>query len=300
VEWDTEIYDDGGYFDSFAPSNLVIPASLTGRYRITTGIRFTSDATGLRTVEVKVNGVVVSASTRLPLAVPEPTDIVLATEIDLTVGDTVQIAATSTVAGVSVQSGRETYATLSAASGALGSQGNTGETGPTGATQGDTGETGPTGAKGETGPTGAGETGAKGETGPTGPGAGATGQAGETGETGATGPAGASGVANLIETWSGFIEAPIFSQEYVLEQSVQFALTIDELHGQTVSGSLIATVLLNDTPVTGVSGVSFTAGATFYSATPAAAAVGDRVKLRMDSVSAGTDFGFTVKTTRTG
>ena len=86
-----------------------------------------------------------------------------------------------------------------------------------------------------------------------------------------------------------------------MEQSIQFPLNIEELHGQTESGNLDVSILLNDVPVTGLSGVNFTAGATFYSASPAPTGdIGDQVKLRIDAVSAATDFGFTVRRVRQG
>ena len=303
VEWDDEIYDDGGFFDFSPPDNIVIPVAGDGKYRITTGVRFTANSNGLRTVEIKQNGTVIAASSRVPLATSDPTDIVLATEVDALGGDTFQIFATSSVAGVSVAAGRESFVTVSASNGSVGPTGETGVTGPSGGPIGETGvtgagetgatgETGSVGSSGSTGPTGSGETGATGLTGIVGP----TGETGVTGETGATGP---SGVANLIESSDTFIEAPVFNQEYVLFQSVLFLLTIDELHGQTQSGNLDVTILLNGTPVTGLSGQNFTAGATFYSAAPSAtAATGSQIKLRVDAVAAAQDVGFTLKTTR--
>jgi hypothetical protein len=110
---------------------------------------------------------------------------------------------------------------------------------------------------------------------------------------------------SLVESSDTFIEAPVFNQEYVLQQSVLFLLTIDELHGQTESGNLDVTILLNGTPVviSGVTGptgeMNFTSGATFYSSVPGAtAATGDQIKLRVDAVAAAQDVGFTLKTTR--
>ncbi|MGR3295128.1 MAG: hypothetical protein ACUZ8A_02670 [Candidatus Bathyanammoxibius sp.] len=307
VEWDTEEYDIGGFIGSYPSDNLVVPGGGAGKYRITTGVRFTANSNGLRTVEIKQNGSVIAASSRLPLATPEPTDIVLSTEVDAGL-DTFQIVATSSVAGVSVAAGRESFVTLSASEGAIGNTGETGVTGPIGPTDGATGATGETGvgAAGETGETGPA---GSGNTGPTGPGntggtggtglTGLTGLTGETGVTGSIGPAGASGTASLVESSDTFIEAPVFNQEYVLLQNVLFLLTIDELYGQTENGNLDVTILLNGTPVTGLSGQNFTAGATFYSAAPAAtAATGDQISLRVDAVAAAQDVGFTLKTTR--
>ncbi len=312
VKWDTEEYDDGGWIDT-TPANatLVVPTGTAplSKFRITTGIRFTANSSGLRTVEIKQNGVVVAASSRVPLASPEPTDIVLATEVEATAGDAFEIVATSSVAGVSVAAGRESFVTVSSSEGAIGNTGETGVTGPAGGPVGATGETG-AGEAGVTGETGAavvggtGSTGGSGSTGESGA-TGLTGASGETGVTGAIGPAGASGTVGLVEGSDTFIEAPVFSQEYVLFQSVLFLLTIDELHGQTESGNLDVTILLNGTPV-GISGVTgptgemnFTSGATFYSAVPAAtAATGDQIKLRVDAVAAAQDVGFTLKTTR--
>jgi hypothetical protein len=102
----------------------------------------------------------------------------------------------------------------------------------------------------------------------------------------------------LVETWSGFIEAPIFAQRYTLEQAVQVPLVINEIHGQTDGGSLNVTILKNGAAL-GPTGISFTAGATFYSMSAAAtAATGDRIQVLVDSVAAAQDWGFTVKTTR--
>ncbi len=310
VKWDTERYDEGGWIDT-TPANatLEVPTgtALNSKFRITTGVRFAANSTGLRTVEIKQNGVVVAASTRDALTSPEPTDIVLATEVEASAGDAIEIAATSSV-DVRVASGRESFVTVSSSEGAIGNTGETGVTGPAGGPVGPTGagetgatgETGPAGAAGSAGPAGAGGTGATGETGATG-----TGQTGETGVTGAAGPSGASGTVGLVEGSDTFIEAPVFSQEYVLFQSVLFLLSIDELHGQTESGNLDVTILLDGTPV-GISGVTgptgemnFTSGATFYSAVPAAtAATGSQIKLRVDAVAAAQDVGFTLKTTR--
>ncbi len=309
VEWDTEIYDVGGFIGTFPDDNIVIPVAGDGKYRITTGVRFTANSNGLRTVEIKLNGTVIAASSRVPLATPDPTDIVLVTEVDALAGETFQIVATSSVAGVSVAAGRESFVTISASNGSVGPTGETGVTGPSGGPPGETGVTG-AGGTGATGETGA--AGDAGSTGPTGSGAtgetgliGLTGTTGETGGTGSIGPAGASGTVSLVESSDTFIEAPVFNQEYVLFQSVLFLLTIDELYGQTESGNLDVTILLNGTPV-GISGVTgptgemnFTAGATFYSAVPAAtAATGDQIKLRVDAVAAAQDVGFTLKTTR--
>ncbi len=311
VRWDTEIYDVGGFVGSFPSDNLVIPTgtALDSKFRITTGVRFTANSSGLRTVEIKQNGTVIVASSRVPLATPEPTDIVLSTEVNVTAGDTFQIVATSSVTGVSVAAGRESFVTISASEGAIGNTGETGVTGPSGGPIGATGETGAgntgvtgeTGADGAVGSAGAGETGATGMTG-------ATANAGSTGETGVTGPVGSTGVSGavgLVESADTFIEAPVFNQEYVLLQSVLFLLTIDELYGQTESGNLDVTILLNGDPVdiSGVTGptgeMNFTSGATFYSAVPTAiAATGDQIKLRVDAVAAAQDVGFTLKTTR--
>ena len=86
-----------------------------------------------------------------------------------------------------------------------------------------------------------------------------------------------------------------------MEQSIQFPLNIEELHGQTESGNLDVSILLNDTPVPGLSGVNFDSGSTFESASPAPTGdIGDQVKLRIDAVSAATDFGFTVRRVRQG
>ena len=308
VEWDTEEYDDGGFIGSYPSDNIVIPTAGGGKYRVTTGVRFTANSNGLRTVEIKLGGTVIASSSRVPLATPEPTDIVIATEVDAAAGDTFQIVATSSVAGVSVAAGRETFVTISASNGSVGPTGETGVTGPMGPTDGATGATGETGVgvageTGETGPAGSGNTGSTGSgntggTGGTGP-TGLTGLTGETGATGSIGPAGASGTVSLVESSDTFIEAPVFNQEYVLLQNVLFLLTIDELYGQTENGNLDVTILLNGTPVTGLSGQNFTAGATFYSAAPAAtAATGDQISLRVDAVAAAQDVGFTLKTTR--
>ena len=306
VEWDTPIYDFGGFIGSFPSDNIVIPVAGGGQYRITTGVRFTANSSGLRTVEIIQNGAVIAAFTRVPLATPDPTDVVLSTEIDASAGDTFQIVATSSVAGVSVAAGRESFVTVSASDGSVGPTGETGATGPSGATDGATGATGETGAgvagetgatgavgdDGSVGPAGAGETGATGLTGL----AGVTGPIGLTGETGTTG---ASGTVGLVESSDTFIEAPVFNQEYVLLQSVLFLLTIDELHGQTESGNLDVSILLNGAEVVGLSGQNFTSGATFYSAiSPPIAATGDRIALRVDAVAAAQDVGFTMRTTR--
>jgi hypothetical protein len=221
--------------------------------------------------------------------------------VDLTQGDNVQVTATTDAAGQSIEAGTESWLTVSAAGGALGIQGETGLTGPPGATVGETGVTGETGMtgvgiQGNTGLTGltglTGNTGATGETGPT-----ETGMTGASGQTGETGPTGSSGTSNLVETWSGFIEAPVFDQKYTLEQAVQFPLTVNEIHGQTESGSVNVTIL-KDGAAQGPTGVSFTAGATFYSFTGTTGATGTRIQIEVNAVSAGEDFGFTVKTTR--
>ncbi len=308
VRWDTEIYDVGGFVGSFPSDNIVIPTGTAddSKFRITTGVRFTANSSGLRTVEIKQNGTVIAASTRVPLATPEPTDIVLVTEVDAKASDNFQIVATSSVAGVSVAAGRESFVTVSASEGAIGNTGETGVTGPSGGPPGATGETGfglvgvtgETGADGPSGNTGSGNTG---ETGLTG----LTGKTGETGVTGPVGSTGVSGAVGLVESADTFIEAPVFNQEYVLLQNVLFLLTIDELYGQTENGNLDVTILLNGDPVdiSGVTGptgeMNFTSGATFYSAVPTAiAATGDQIKLRVDAVAAAQDVGFTLKTTR--
>jgi hypothetical protein len=108
---------------------------------------------------------------------------------------------------------------------------------------------------------------------------------------------GASGTSLLVETWSGFIEAPVFDQKYTLEQAVQFPLTVNEIHGQTESGSVNVTILKDGAPQ-GPTGVSFTAGATFYTFPGTTGATGTRFQIEIDAVAAGEDFGFTVKTTR--
>ncbi|MGR3295121.1 MAG: hypothetical protein ACUZ8A_02630 [Candidatus Bathyanammoxibius sp.] len=279
-----------------------------GKYKLTTGVRFTANSSGLRTVEIKQNSVVIAAFSRAALTSPQPTDIVIATEVDASAGDTFQITATSSVSGVSVATGRESFVTVSSSEGAIGNTGETGVTGPIGPTDGATGATGETGVgvageTGETGPAGSGNTGSTGSgntggTGLTGL-TGLTGETGETGVTGSIGPTGPSGTVSLVESSDTFIEAPVFNQEYVLLQNVLFLLTIDELYGQTENGNLDVTILLNGTPVTGLSGQNFTAGATFYSAAPSAtAATGDQIKLRVDAVAAAQDVGFTLKTTR--
>jgi hypothetical protein len=276
IEWETEVYDDGNFVDLVLdPTSAVIPVGKSTKYRITTGVRFTAIAGGFRQVDIKVNGVVVASEKRSALALPNVTDVGLATEIDLLAGDNVQVTATAEDAsGVEIDPGRETWWTLSSAGGALG----------------DTGETGPTGAQGPTGST----FGGTGETGETG----ATGASGNTGSTGETGPTGLSGTSSLVESWSAFIEAPIFNQKYTLEQSVVVPITINEIHGQTEVGSLNVTILKNGAEV-GPTGVSFTAGATFYAMSAAAtAATGDQIQLRVDSVAAAQDFGLTVKRTR--
>jgi hypothetical protein len=303
IIWDTQVYDEGSSeFFTFGDPESVY-AIKTDKYRITTGIRFTAIPSGVLTVEVKVNGTVVAAEKRSAMALPDVTDINISTEIDLTLNDNVQVTATSDAIDTEIEAGTETWFTMSAAGGALGSQGETGptgEVGPTGATVGATGETGVTGntGAGDTGSTGeTGLTGASGSTGETGS-TGATGETGSTGATGETGATGLSGTSFLVETWSGFIEAPIFGQKYTLEQAVQFPLTMNEIHGQTEAGSVDVTLLKNGTAL-GPTGVSFTAGATFYSmAAAATAAAGDRIQLQIDTVGAGQDLGFTIKTTR--
>jgi hypothetical protein len=305
IEWETEVYDDGNFVDLVLdPTSAVIPVGKSTKYRITTGVRFTAIAGGFRQVDIKVNGVVVASEKRSALALPNVTDVGLATEIDLLAGDNVQVTATAEDAsGVEIDPGRETWWTLSSAGGALGDTGETGPTGaqgPTGSTFGGTGETGETGATGSSGASG--ETGATGQTGagPTGETGetGATGASGNTGSTGETGPTGLSGTSSLVESWSAFIEAPIFNQKYTLEQSVVVPITINEIHGQTEVGSLNVTILKNGAEV-GPTGVSFTAGATFYAMSAAAtAATGDQIQLRVDSVAAAQDFGLTVKRTR--
>ena len=302
IPWDTEVYDEGSS-EFWQPGDATsVFAIKDDKYRITTGLRFTSVPAGILTVEVKVNGAVIASEKRTAMPTPEVTDINIATEVDLTQGDNVQVTATTDAIGQSIEAGTESWLTVSAAGGALGIQGETGiqgEQGVTGATDGNTGATGETGVtgagvQGSTGQTGL--TGASGQTGETGT-TGMTGLAGATGQTGETGPTGMSGTSNLVETWSGFIEAPVFGQKYTLEQAVQFPLTVNEIHGQTESGSVNVTIL-KDGAAQGPTGVSFTAGATFYSFTGTTGATGTRIQIEIDAVAAGEDFGFTVKTTR--
>jgi collagen type VII alpha len=306
IPWDTEIYDEGSsqFWQPGDPTSVY--AIKTDKYRITTGLRFTSVPLGILEIEVKVNGATIASEKRTAMPTPEVTDINISTEIDLTAGDNVQVTATTDAIGQFIEAGTESWLTVSAAGGALGIQGETGPTGqdgftgPTGATSGDTGATGETGATGLSGATGetgmTGLTGLTGQTGNSGA-TGETGATGATGMTGETGPTGMSGTSNLVETWSGFIEAPVFSQKYTLEQSVQFPLTVNEIHGQTEAGSVNVTIL-KDGAAQGPTGVSFTAGATFYSFTGTTGATGTRFQIEIDAVAAGEDFGFTVKTTR--
>lgn len=301
IPWDTEVYDEGSS-EFWTPGDATsVFAIKSDKFRITTGLRFTSVSSGILEVEVKVNGSVVASEKRTAMPTPEVTDINISTEVDLTQGDNVQVTATTDAAGQSIEAGTESWLTVSAAGGALGIQGETGLTGPTGATVGDTGATGETGITGvgipgNTGLTGltglTGNTGATGETGPT-----ETGPTGGLGATGETGPTGSSGTSDLVETWSGFIEAPVFGQKYTLEQAVQFPLAVNEIHGQTESGSVNVTIL-KDGAAQGPTGVSFTAGATFYTLSGTTGATGTRIQIEVDAVSAGEDFGFTVKTTR--
>jgi hypothetical protein len=303
IPWDDVPYDEGSspFFDLGGDPETVF-AIKSDKYRITTGVRFTAIPSGVLTVEIKVNGAVVASEKRIPMPLPEVTDINVATEVDLALNDNVQVTVTSDSVATDVEAGTETWFTMSAAGGALGIQGETGVTGATGATVGGTGATGETGAAGATGETGAtgatgaGETGATGETGAVGN-TGTSGATGETGATGATGETGLSGTSNLVETLSGFIEAPVFGQKYTLEQAVQVPLTVNEIHGQTESGSVNVTVL-KDGAAQGPTGVSFTAGATFYSMAGTTGATGTKIQLEIDAVGAGVDFGFTVKTTR--
>ena len=299
IPWDTEVYDEGSaqFFQPGDPTSVF--AIKDDKYRITTGLRFTSVPTGILTLEVKVNGAVIASEKRTVMPTPEVTDINISTEVELTQGDNVQVTATTDAVGQSIEAGTESWFTVSAAGGALGIQGETGLTGPPGATVGDTGATGETGMtgagiQGNIGITGlTGNTGASGQTGSTG----LTGETGASGQTGETGSTGISGTSNLVETWSGFIEAPVFGQKYTLEQAVQFPLTVNEIHGQTEAGSVNVTIL-KDGAAQGPTGVSFTAGATFYSFAGTTGATGTRFQIEIDAVAAGEDFGFTVKTTR--
>jgi len=288
VEWDTESYDDGNFIDiGVDPESAIVPVGKTDKYRITTNVRFTSVSGGFRQVDIKRNGTVIASSKIPALPLPNVTDVNIATEINLVAGDNIQVTATAIgVASAEIATGTETWFTMSAAGGALGATGEIGPTGPIGPTgstfggTGATGETGLTGSSGETGETGS------------------TGMTGMTGTTGETGSTGISGTANLIETWSAFIEAPIFNQRYVLEQYIPVPMTINNLHGQTDSGSVNITILKNGAPI-GPTGVSFTAGATGYTMSAAAtAATGDKIELRIDSVAAAVDFGFTAIRTR--
>ena len=301
VIWDSEVYDDGNFFDAnLDPESSIVPVGKTDKYRITANIRFSSVEGGLRQVDIKRNGSVIASAKENALPLPNVTDVNIATEINLIDGDNIQVMATALgVASAEIVPGTETWFTASRAGGALGPTGNTGAVGPVGATVGDIGPTGPTGAgeTGATGPTGVGAVGPQGPQGPQGI-QGETGATGSTGSTGATGSTGSQGTANLIETWSAFVEAPIFNQKYTLEQFVPISLTINSIHGQTDSGSVNVTVLKNGTEV-GPTGVSFTSGATGFAMSSAAtAAAGDKIQLRVDNVAGATDFSFTAVTTR--
>lgn len=309
IEWDTEVYDDGGFFDLVLPTKLVVPPGGDGRYTITTGVRFTSSPSGLFTVEVKINGTVISAQTREALPEPEPTDIVLATEIDMVAGDEVQVAATSTVSGISVEPGRESYLTISSAKGVIGPTGpggppgaSTGETGATGPT-GPTGEIGPTGEEGATGSTGAGNTGATGATGATGntgqtgpTGAGDTGPTGPTGEEGPTGPAGSFGDQDLIESYAGHIPRTLVpGEEFWLDPSVPYGQTIESFDG-FVDENTAATISFDIRPCgatagegTLIGGLSDISVGETCSPTPASApntmVAGDALVLTVESIT---------------
>jgi hypothetical protein len=193
------------------------------------------------------------------------------------------------------------------ATGATGATGGTGATGPTGAAgatgatggtggTGGTGPTGPTGAAGGTGPTGpTGPTGAAGTTGPTGP-TGAAGATGPTGPTGATGATGATGPIKFGPTIGWSATSSVFADTFVYTQAAEVAGTIVSLKAAVGgnAGSITATVSINGTPVTGISGVTVNSSSTqTFTATAANTfSQGDRITLVL-VIASGTPMGAT-------
>lgn len=161
-------------------------------------------------------------------------------------------------------------------SGTPGMDGVTGATGPSGVpgSVGVTGATGPVGATGVVGVTGAtgpvGATGVVGVTGATGPvgvsgSAGVTGVTGPTGLTGATGPTGPTGPKASVGPTIGWEAVTyVYAGTFTYTQSASAAGTISSLKAIVGgnAGSITATVNINGTPVTSISGVTVNSATT--------------------------------------
>ena len=204
---------------------------------------------------------------------------------------------TAAVFNFTIPRGATGAAGATGATGATGPQGPAGPTGATGATgpQGPAGPQGPTGDTGPAGPTGpTGLTGATGATGPQGP-AGPTGATGATGPAGPQGPAGTGGGATNGRSW--WDDTPVASYVAPVIVSARGSGTIDGIYGaKTASGTVVVTVKINGTAVTGLNGVTINSTPQDITATAANTYVsGNRITVEYGAVTGSpTNLEFTI------
>ncbi len=106
--------------------------------------------------------------------------------------------------------------------------------------------------------------------------------------------------ALLIEGISGHIDDPEIDT-YNIDLDAKYPYEINEVTVKSQAGSGTLTILINGTPVTGISAVAFNTSENTYTATAAkSVATGVDVLFRIDTNSSGDDVMFTIKVTRTG
>lgn len=144
------------------------------------------------------------------------------------------------------------------------------------------GPTGPSGATGATGSIGA--TGALGPTGPIGP-------SGPTGPLGPTGPVAVTGLKVIL---NGDLEA---GQEYTLDLKAWDPYTITDVTARVGAGSITATLKINGTPITGLTGIAVTTVKSDFIGTASnLVSIGDEVTVSIVSATNAFNFDLSINT----
>lgn len=93
VAFDTEVYDTDAFHDtSTNNSRLTVPGGMAGFYRITGGVEWAFNATGVRQASIRLNGsTFLAVSANAPVPVTDPTRQVVTTEYQLVATDYVEL-----------------------------------------------------------------------------------------------------------------------------------------------------------------------------------------------------------------
>jgi hypothetical protein len=97
IAWDAEDVDENVIFDPATPTRVTIAAA--GRYRITAGVQFASNATGDRRLDFLLSGGVLLAIDARRASGASITSTSISDEVLLSAGDFVEVRATQTSGG---------------------------------------------------------------------------------------------------------------------------------------------------------------------------------------------------------